>query len=523
MKGLTERNTARRTAATAALLGVLVVAATVTVAAGASGPATPTISSGPANPTASTSATFTFSAAPSGGSNKCKLDGAAFATCTSPKIYTGVAAGSHTFQVQAVDNGGKTSGAASYTWVIDATAPSVASMTRVGATPTNAASVSWTVTFSESVTGVDVGDYALVKSGLATAALTGVSGSGSVYTVSSSTGSGDGTLGLKLVDNDSIADSVGNKLGGTGAGNGNFTGPMYTLDRTGPVTAPTITFGPSGLVASASASFGFSSGESGVAGYHCSLDAGAFASCTSPKAYSGLAQGARSFQVRAVDSLGNPGPPATRNWTVDTVAPAIPVFTQTPPDPSSISTSHFAWADSSPDVASYQCSKENGSFQLCTTPHTYVVGVTSNGLHQFSVRAIDAAGNVSGSASYSWKVDRGSPQEFTISGSVSGLLLGAAKPVTVTLTNPNNLPIYVDSLTTTVTTNGGSGSCAASNFSVTQSNASAGTPILVPANGSVVVSTAPQAPQVMLVNLGTNQDACKNKTFALNFAGTAHS
>ncbi len=38
--------------------------------------------------------------------------------------------------------------------------------------------------------------------------------------------------------------------------------------------APTITSGPSGLVASTSASFAFSSGESGVAGFQCSLDGG---------------------------------------------------------------------------------------------------------------------------------------------------------------------------------------------------------------------------------------------------------
>ena len=95
--------------------------------------------------------------------------------------------------------------------------------------------------------------------------------------------------------------------------------------------------------------------------------------------------------------------------------------------------------------------------------------------------------------------------------------------MTVTLTNPNSLPIYVDSLTTTLTTNAGSGGCTASNFSVTQSNASAGTPIVVPANGSLVVSTAPQAPQITLLNLASNQDVCKSKTFTLTFTGTAHS
>src|SRR5205085_170110 len=53
-----------------------------------------------------------------------------------------------------------------------------------------------------------------------------------------STGS-DGSLGLNLVDDDTIVDtsSNANKLGGTGAGNGNFTGQTYTVDK----TAPTVT------------------------------------------------------------------------------------------------------------------------------------------------------------------------------------------------------------------------------------------------------------------------------------------
>jgi hypothetical protein len=58
-----------------------------------------------------------------------------------------------------------------------------------------------------------------------------VSGSGAVYTVTASTGSGSGTLRLDLVDDDSIADTAGNRLGGAGGGNGDFAGATYTLDR----------------------------------------------------------------------------------------------------------------------------------------------------------------------------------------------------------------------------------------------------------------------------------------------------
>ena len=123
----------------------------------------------------------------------------------------------------------------SVTFYLDTTAPTVQSINRVGTTPTNAASVSWTVLFSESVTGVDASDFALATTGAVTGAtITSVSGSGSQYTVTANTGTGNGTLGLNLVDNDTILDASANPLGGTGAGNGNFTGQSYTIDKTQP-------------------------------------------------------------------------------------------------------------------------------------------------------------------------------------------------------------------------------------------------------------------------------------------------
>ena len=54
----------------------------------------------------------------------------------------------------------------------------------------------------------------------------------SSYTVTVGTGSGDGTLRLDVIDNDSILDSSGIPLGGTGVGNGNFnTGEEYTINK----------------------------------------------------------------------------------------------------------------------------------------------------------------------------------------------------------------------------------------------------------------------------------------------------
>ncbi|AKL96539.1 hypothetical protein CACET_c30950 [Clostridium aceticum] len=119
-----------------------------------------------------------------------------------------------------------------------ATTPSVTSITRTGASVTNASTVNYTVTFSESVTGVAVGDFSVITTGTITgASVTEVNGSGSTWTVTINTGTGDGTIRLDLMDNDSItATSSGIPLGGAGAGNGNFTsGEVYTIDRTPPV------------------------------------------------------------------------------------------------------------------------------------------------------------------------------------------------------------------------------------------------------------------------------------------------
>ena len=91
--------------------------ATVTVT-----PPPPTISTHPADPTNSFSASFSFSESSGGYTFDCQLDGAGFTPCTSPQPYSGLADGSHTFQVEAIGAGGTTP-PASYTWLVDTTPP----------------------------------------------------------------------------------------------------------------------------------------------------------------------------------------------------------------------------------------------------------------------------------------------------------------------------------------------------------------------------------------------------------------
>ena len=113
---------------------------------------------------------------------------------------------------------------------IDVVAPTVLSIVRANTDPTNASSVGFTVTFSETVTGVDAGDFSLTTTGVSGAMVSGVGGSGATRTVAVNTGTGSGTIRLDLIDNDSIKDVSNNPLGGTGAGNGNFTaGETFTI------------------------------------------------------------------------------------------------------------------------------------------------------------------------------------------------------------------------------------------------------------------------------------------------------
>ena len=68
-----------------------------------------TIDSGPANPSNSADATFYFSSGDPAATFECRLDGGAFEVSRSPRAYTGLANGSHTFDVRAKDAANNTS------------------------------------------------------------------------------------------------------------------------------------------------------------------------------------------------------------------------------------------------------------------------------------------------------------------------------------------------------------------------------------------------------------------------------
>ncbi len=119
-----------------------------------------------------------------------------------------------------------------------------------------------------------------------------------------------------------------------------------------------------------------------------------------------------------------------------------------------------------------------------------------------------------------------SRRAFTLSGGAPANPLGPAiadQPLNIGLTNPNNKAIAVTNLTVTVTGTSKPG-CGTQNYAVTQYRGAY--PLSVPAGAtSVTLSSlgvpANQQPQLRMLDLPTNQDACKGATVTLSFSGSA--
>ncbi|MFD5635755.1 fibronectin type III domain-containing protein, partial [Streptomyces sp. NPDC127077] len=175
----------------------------------------------------------------------------------------------------------------------------------------------------------------------------------------------------------------------------------------------TITAAPTPVTSSTSAQFTFtasdSTDETSSLTYLCSLDAGPYSACTSPRSYSGLAPTTHTFAVKAIDPSGNQSTPATNSWRVDTTAPAITL--SSPASAFSLTTTLTAtWSakDTGAGVATadvrWQRASSNGSFsswtypsawQKTTTANVKLTSATRGYTYCFSARARDKAGNQS--------------------------------------------------------------------------------------------------------------------------------
>jgi hypothetical protein len=168
----------------------------------------------------------------------------------------------------------------------------------------------------------------------------------------------------------------------------------FTVDTTAPNT--TITANPTDPSSSSSASFSFTSTEAGST-FSCKLDAGAAASCTSPKAYAGLADGSHTFTVAATDAAGNTDvTPASFTWTISTaVAPTLTITSAPGPSTASQTPSYTFTTTGSPTTT---CAVDGGAGAACTSPYT-PPSLSSPALHTITITATNGAGTASKSTS----------------------------------------------------------------------------------------------------------------------------
>jgi DNA-binding beta-propeller fold protein YncE len=256
-----------------------------------------TIDTGPtALSGASTSFTFTSTDTPLLGF-ECRLDSAQWVSCTSPKSYSGLSDGSHTFQVRAVDAAGNPDPTpASSTWTVDGTPPD----TTIGSGPSGQTNdPNPTFGFSSSESGSSF------QCRFDSDAFASCSGPGDTHTPASDLSDGFHTFEVRAKDQAGNTDPSPASQG-------------FTVDTQAPNT--TIGSGPSGQTNDPTPTFGFSSSETGSS-FECKVDAASYASCSSPRTTSHLVDGSHTFYARAVDTAGNPDPtPASRSFTVQTAA-----------------------------------------------------------------------------------------------------------------------------------------------------------------------------------------------------------
>jgi hypothetical protein len=188
----------------------------------------------------------------------------------------------------------------------DTTSPTVTSIDRAGASPTNTGPLTWTVTFSEPVSGVDAADFGLVSSGITgSPTITSATPSGSVptatWTLSASvagvTGTNSGSVRLDQTGAGVITDAAANPLAGT------FTGEAYGFDTTAPelVSLVMLDVDEDGKVDRVEATF-----DEALGSYEAGSSPWTLASVPSGGALSGVSVGGAVATLAITEGTGAP-------------------------------------------------------------------------------------------------------------------------------------------------------------------------------------------------------------------------
>ena len=213
-------------------------------------------------------------------------------------------------------------------------------------------------------------------------------------------------------------DRAGNATGMSG-----LASHSWTVDTEAPETRFTGTLPE---VTSQNVSFTFTSDDTDVERFECSLDAAPFAQCTSPYTPASMpAEGIHTLQVRAVDEAGNVDEsPSMHSWIVDTVPPDTRISPDAPVPPRTRNNSRsavFGFTSPANDVAHFECKLDEdgaspGDWGECPAIHV-LHDLTDGASYLLQVRAVDRAGNLDLTpASHPWIVDVTPPETVITSG-----------------------------------------------------------------------------------------------------------
>ena len=353
---------------------------------------------------------FRFTSSVASSTFQCKLDGGAFTSCTSPRQYTGVSQGAHTFQVRAINpNGDVDQFPASYAWTVDTTPPGVTldPSGPTGTVPDDTAEFSFASAdpTASLACRLDTGSFASCTSPKTYAGLD----------------DGAHTFTIRATDP---------------AGNTSTASRTWTVDTTAPVA--TVNDGPADPTPSGAAEFNFSLDDP-AAVTQCRLDpvdpdpedeTTPWTSCATGQQYTGLPDGEHLFQVRGVDAIGNQGAPDEFAWTVDSTASAIDVLTG--PDPLTNATAATFTFDADDPQAELTCKLDDGDFEECASGQGY--SGLDEGPHTFTVKATDTALNVA-TDSWTWTVDTTDP-DVTLNSGPEGTVTSASAELGFGSTDP---------------------------------------------------------------------------------------
>lgn len=356
-----------------------------------------TITGGPSGVVSSSSATFTFSSNAANPLFQCSLDGASASVCPggNSASYSNLAPGEHTFAVRTSDSAtGPEPLFEFHNWYVQQ-APSIVAPPIVppdtqltSGPPPSTTSTSASFTFSASGGGIYY-QCALDLDPARNTSWQACPGPDPGAVSYTGLAVGTHTFYVRAEDADFNPDPTP-------------ASETWTITSSSPPPSPptvTITSAPQASTTSTSASFSFSSNDQ-AATFACSLDGAAFAGCSSPTAYSNLATGSHSFQVKATDSNGTSSP-ASYRWTITTPAsPPSATITSSPPATTSSTSTSFGFT-SDDAGATFKCALDSAAFTACTSPTSYTN--LAVGGHTFHVEATNTNGTGT-PARYSWTI-----------------------------------------------------------------------------------------------------------------------